>query len=969
MLSSSNNSQQSNHNPAENLSNPYTLWGGLDVSVIAKDKIKLNSRIEDVIARQDKKIARLRTKREVLWYKMSTGRKKTKELIELQNKAQLLNVQIEEEALQAEALLRFQKKIFNCLDKFLEDLKEMHIPDGDLVAKRLQYEKSYHAVVDCLVEIDAFRKNKNSVVINKGIVLWSKIHQGYAEKLTEASGRLTLESSLAGFLFDKLSWGTKWSIDPLAPMKGFWIRMSKEITEVARGNSVIVHVLKGIDPRSAFWTEEAKNIIGMINDKTVSAIYLHIHTYQEGKKKRVMFVRNELPNADSLKKAKNNDAYIFTKKPLKLYHIRDGQAKELVIDASVIAEHSEIIKNLKSDYRPLDKRKLQKKVYKHLNKVIAGNPGHRGAKILKPPKQPIEIKTLEQLEKYLLIPDEDYIREQNGWQKLQSTKLDIAKRGFHILVAANREKAKDSEDSVLKKTILDFRKKKKEEAEEAAKTALANSNSNDQAKTLEPTTAVLSKQHKKSTKTFSIRSDKKPRRQRTITQQKSSFWSSRAKSTTAAVEPVYFYENAHSLTVAMDEQNNTLSADQLSNAANHERTIAPANFFALSDTVDEVINAENSTLSNRWINFGIACALHDLFDNAGNIKKEVQINLLHEGIYKKGMTLQEVNNLKPFLITNYLSQSGFINRVGRGIDSGSFDESKVVEFLAHVNVKLAAISSVDHKFIKRIKRNLDKPIPADADAPKLQKAINAFKVVLSKQAISTSTKNEIVPAKVSVAKQQEKKAISTGFFGFVKRHKKAILIGAFIASVIALGLVSFGVLSIAEVIVGTSIFALASTSVASVLSACGSFIAAHLGLTALAIGTKAAIGSSAIALGATAFGSTAGAIKGLVSDRKENGNHSATKKQKQNQNQHQNISDGGSENRGGGYTNPSSSKDEAAKQLAASDDKTSDDKLGNHASRLFRTVSNEPSMPLSSLHDVAVNAQAQAGLGKEKIKG
>src|SRR5579883_144856 len=245
-------------------------WGMLDENKLEKDYFEFKKRLSAVLTKHNLHLLQLAGKLHAKKIKHANP-----------EEIQLLEDQLEAQKKLLTELKTFISQIQFAVDHFLQQLKAIYLTQSENDVQSKEYEASYHAVVDCLVHINAFKKNKYLEVSNGVVTLWSKIHQRYAEILAKKRGGVTLESSFAGYLFDGLSWGTKWSTDPSAPLKQFWMRMSKEIAHTAVGNRVELHVLEQVVVNSAFYTDEWPKIEASIRENKIEALHLYPHTFEE----------------------------------------------------------------------------------------------------------------------------------------------------------------------------------------------------------------------------------------------------------------------------------------------------------------------------------------------------------------------------------------------------------------------------------------------------------------------------------------------------------------------------------------------------------------------------------------------------------------------------------------------------------------------------------------------------------------
>lgn len=230
--------------------------------------------------------------------------------------------------------------------------------------------------------------------------------------------KVTLESSYAGALFDDISWGTTWSIEPDAPLKQFWKRMSRDVASSAKGDIVEVHVFEYPVANSAFTTDEMDTISARIKAGELKEVHMYVHELEKNKKDRLIYVMDSLPNADELKEDKYKDAYIFVKNPPGLSYIHKGDAETLKIKDQ--KEFDKLAKNITSGTTALPQESTNTTALtKDLRKIIRQNEGHDLLTSLRQSPKPIVLKSKEDLMKYIGPEDAAYRERQNEWQKIQ----------------------------------------------------------------------------------------------------------------------------------------------------------------------------------------------------------------------------------------------------------------------------------------------------------------------------------------------------------------------------------------------------------------------------------------------------------------------------------------------------------------------------------------------------------------------
>jgi|GEM_PF-5419618 len=325
----------------------------------------------------------------------------------------------------------FAAEITKEVEIFSNALKEVSDTQGSVDALN-SFQRALNNVMACLVKFDAFRKNELGNEIKGGVVLWSKINQRYAGLLAQADNKTTLEGSLAGSLFDGISWGIGWSTNPENLLKQFWMKMSIEIANTA-DQDVELHAFGQVVRESAFYTDEWPRIEAKIKeDEGFKGLYLTKHLLVEeiAKDNDIYLLENPLTE-DELKEAKYNNCYIFSKVPPSLIYISNGIAESLVITDSYPNQFQNAIKKMKSSNQPLDKGDdLSKKggplirEYSFstvLRSFINKNPGHqvsKGLNVIRGKK--VSVLDQHELEAHILEQDNLFKSVQQVWQDFQT---------------------------------------------------------------------------------------------------------------------------------------------------------------------------------------------------------------------------------------------------------------------------------------------------------------------------------------------------------------------------------------------------------------------------------------------------------------------------------------------------------------------------------------------------------------------
>ncbi len=293
-------------------------------------------------------------------------------------------------------------------------------------AKQSFHEK-FNKAVDTLLEIDAFKHDKNLNKMTGNTALWSKLNQTFASDIAKEKQGVTLEGSLAGYLYDGLMWGTSWSTDPDAPMKKFWMRMSVEIAKAASNSPdkiVDLYVLEQVVKESAFFTDEWPRIKKSIENGELEALYVYKFELAEDKRNRSIFVMDKLPDSKMLSDKKFENTYVFTKDPAGLYFVENGKAQPLKMSDNNKEDQRRVEKYIKAAMElPSSNDPLQKdsETARDIRFMISRNPEHRMYHTLKT-GAPIAVKTQEELQQQLKEQTPEYKQYQQQWQNLQSAK-------------------------------------------------------------------------------------------------------------------------------------------------------------------------------------------------------------------------------------------------------------------------------------------------------------------------------------------------------------------------------------------------------------------------------------------------------------------------------------------------------------------------------------------------------------------
>lgn len=401
--------------------------GVLDRARLKKDRKALNERMDGLIATANTDLVtvgvELLGKKAVLEKNPPTDPEKLQKLKKDIDILEKMRVDINQ---RIDKLKSLAPKLSIAADKFAQDLQAVYATDGKDTEARSNYDKSYNALIDCLVEAQAFGDGN--------VAFWSKLHQNTAQEIATERKRTTLEGSTAGQLFDQLSWGTTWSIDPDAPMKQFWIRMSKEIAETTLTK---IHEKEGVDPSedrtvdlyvlaqvvdtSAFYTDEWPKVEKAIQNNILEALNVYVYTVKEVTDTN-RYLLETLPSEEELR-GKYDNSYIFTKNPQSLVYIKDGKIEQLTLHDK--AKFEELLKKVNVSDEPIPRGKIiSEKPFKRefnleskqFQQLIAENLGHARGIYIQKPKEVVKVKTTEELDVYKKKVDDNFTKTQQKWQ-------------------------------------------------------------------------------------------------------------------------------------------------------------------------------------------------------------------------------------------------------------------------------------------------------------------------------------------------------------------------------------------------------------------------------------------------------------------------------------------------------------------------------------------------------------------------
>lgn len=130
--------------------------------------------------------------------------------------------------------------------------------------------KVYDQVEDKDAAADKYTSNVN---------LWSKTNKHMPGEKSEENEGITLESSLAGILFDGLSFGIDYSTSDL--LKAQWKDVSTNFVSNAKG-TVTAHILLGVNKKSVMYDTEAGIISEKLKKGEVQRVVVHYYKAKLG---------------------------------------------------------------------------------------------------------------------------------------------------------------------------------------------------------------------------------------------------------------------------------------------------------------------------------------------------------------------------------------------------------------------------------------------------------------------------------------------------------------------------------------------------------------------------------------------------------------------------------------------------------------------------------------------------------------
>ena len=298
----------------------------IDLELVEKDKVKFNAEINSHVSKLEEKIAG--------WVKLSKGTSP--------GKKEILKAKIAK----TEQLIKSLKELNNRFVKLMESIKLVCAQQGQ-GGSQDNFTKTLEEFINHLSKMGAFRMDSQLKPCDKTTVFWSKIIENYAKTLLRP-GEKTLESTLAGFLLDKVGkLGFKgWSNDANSPLKAVWERISVQFAkEIKSGSEVKSIVFPQIVPGTIFEAKESKELLEDIKKGRIDSIKLYKTTFLTNGNKPIFCVDGPLPTDLS----KYNDSYIFNVKgkDVTLYYVKNDQLQPLKIEMDKQSEQSFIQHGIK----------------------------------------------------------------------------------------------------------------------------------------------------------------------------------------------------------------------------------------------------------------------------------------------------------------------------------------------------------------------------------------------------------------------------------------------------------------------------------------------------------------------------------------------------------------------------------------------------------------------------------------------
>jgi hypothetical protein len=169
--------------------------------------------------------------------------------------------------LDGEFIAKFEKYV-TCL---VAGNKEEGLPLLHEVLAHLSKIKAFQIPADVY---DKVAGTEDEDTYAENINLWSKTNKHMPNEKAGASGGVTLESSLAGYLFDGLDFGVDYSTSDL--LKAQWTEVSHNFVKNAKG-TVKAHLLIGVNRDSVMYKTESKVILEKLKNGEVTKVEMNYY--------------------------------------------------------------------------------------------------------------------------------------------------------------------------------------------------------------------------------------------------------------------------------------------------------------------------------------------------------------------------------------------------------------------------------------------------------------------------------------------------------------------------------------------------------------------------------------------------------------------------------------------------------------------------------------------------------------------
>jgi hypothetical protein len=188
------------------------------------------------------------------------------------------------------------------------------------------------------------------------INLWSKTNKHMPNELAAASGGITLESSLAGYLFDGLDFGVKYHTSDL--LKAQWTEVSRNYVMNAKG-VVTAHVLIGVNYGSVMYRTESGVIMEKLKNGEVTKVVMKYYkaNLMNGTDFELdLFKTEEITTPEEFEKVLNNTVSSI---PIGEIKTKDGRTKTIVAKVNA---NGELFKMIQEYTHNSEERRHQKSV-------------------------------------------------------------------------------------------------------------------------------------------------------------------------------------------------------------------------------------------------------------------------------------------------------------------------------------------------------------------------------------------------------------------------------------------------------------------------------------------------------------------------------------------------------------------------------------------------------------------------------